>query len=44
MAIKSDTKCAKKSKDRVLADTSQSGRVFGYIRVSTIKQDVEGQR
>ena len=44
MAIKSDTKCSKKSKDKVLADTSQSRRVFGYIRVSTIKQDVEGQR
>ena len=44
MTIKSNNKCPKKSKDRVSADTSPSGQVFGYIRVSTIKQDVEGQR
>ena len=44
MAIRSDTKCSRKSKDRVLADGKATGRVFGYIRVSTIKQDVEGQR
>jgi len=44
MAVKSDSKRSKKSKDRVFADTSPSGQVFGYIRVSTVKQDVDGQK
>ena len=44
MAIKSDTKCSKESKDRVKADTGPKNRVFGYIRVSSTKQEVEGQR
>lgn len=30
--------------DRVSSDTQPPNRVFGYIRVSTAKQDVENQR
>ena len=44
MTIKSNRKCSKKSKNRVLADTSPSGQVFGYIRVSTAKQETDNQR
>ena len=44
MTIKSNAKCSKKSKDRVSSDTLPSGRVFGYIRVSTAKQETENQK
>ncbi len=44
MTKKVDSKCSKKSGDRVFADTSPSGRLFGYIRVSTAKQDTDNQR
>lgn len=44
MAIKLSGKCSKKSKNGVSADTSPSGRVFGYIRVSTAKQETENQK
>ena len=44
MTIKSNRKCSKKSEDRVSTDTSPSGQVFGYIRVSTAKQETDNQR
>jgi len=44
MAIKPNSKCAKKAKHRVSSDTSTSARVFGYIRVSTAKQETDNQR
>jgi len=44
MANKADGKRTRKGRNRVSADTSAPGRVYGYIRVSTSKQEVEGQR
>jgi len=44
MANRSNRGRSEKVRDRVSADTSAPGRVYGYIRVSTSKQDVEGQR
>ena len=44
MTNKSDIRCAKKSKNRVSPDNSKAGFVFGYIRVSTAKQEVGVQR
>ena len=44
MTNKLHSKCSKKSLKGVSSDKSTAGRVFGYIRVSSAKQDVENQR
>jgi DNA invertase Pin-like site-specific DNA recombinase len=44
MTLKSDGKCSKQSKNGVSSDTQPPNRVFGYIRVSTAKQETENQK
>jgi len=44
MSIKIDGKRSKKSQSRVSSDTSAEHRVFGYIRVSSSKQDGKIQK